>query len=74
MGRGRADVRRVDEAADGEEADDVLPVHRAQSVLHAPRSRGSLIRHEVQDARENGARAEDEGVRRGRGHAFEIRV
>ena len=70
----KEDVRGVDKAAGGEEGEDVPPVHRPESVLHAPRSRGPLIRQEGEDVDEDGAGVADEQVRRGECHAIEIRV
>lgn len=67
-------VRWVDATADGKQTDDVLPVHRPKPVLHAPRGRGSLIRHEVQDVDENGTCEEDEALCCGGRQPFEIRV
>ena len=68
----RRGVLRGVYAAEGDEGDDVLPVHRPEPVLHTPRSRGAVICHEAEDAHKECPGVEDKV--RGGGYAIEIRV
>lgn len=61
-GVAKRDVRGVENAADGDEAEDVFPVHDRESVLHGPRGRGPLICQEVEDVDEDGGGVEDKYV------------